>query len=180
MICQLLEVCFEMIAHDHHELKELEQKVYIRRQSLNCDFTKLNIHYEACSYKKKMYKKIKASIKSVQKEPTVKMCLLILDLKQFRSQVKRKHSIGREFQSLAVRRKKLLTDILVTTRNGDVKIMQFNIVSVYYEVYQNNDQASHWNQLSQFRRTSTKVIPIEKTYGGYISAISQGFRRGSK
>ena len=28
-----------MIAHDHHELKELEQKVYIRRQSLNCDFT---------------------------------------------------------------------------------------------------------------------------------------------
>ena len=37
--------------------------------------------------------------KSVQKEPTVKRCLLILDLNPLRSQVKEKHSIGREFQS---------------------------------------------------------------------------------
>ena len=35
------------------------------------------------------------------------------------------HSIGREFQSLAVRGKKNVdTDILVTSRNGDRKIMQ--------------------------------------------------------
>ena len=35
--------------------------------------------------KKKNHKKIKAYRKSVQKEPTFKMCLLILDLKPFRS-----------------------------------------------------------------------------------------------
>ena len=35
--------------------------------------------------------------------------LLILDFRPFRSLVKVKHSIGREFQSLAVQGKKLLT-----------------------------------------------------------------------
>ena len=39
-------------------------------------------------------------------EHTVKKCLLILDLKSFRSQAKGKHFIGRKFQSLAVRAKK--------------------------------------------------------------------------
>ena len=39
----------------------------------------------------------------------LQFCQLILDLKPFRSQVKRKHSIGKEFQSLALRGKKLLT-----------------------------------------------------------------------
>ena len=37
-----------------------------------------------------------------------------------------------------------------------------------------------WNQLSQFRWTSTKVMPIEKTLAGYISAVSQEFKRSSK
>ena len=41
---------------------------------------------------------------------TVKRCLLILDLKPFRSYLKGKHSIGREFQSLPVQGKKLLTE----------------------------------------------------------------------
>ena len=41
---------------------------------------RLNSHYKAWSYKKKKYKKIKAS-----KEPTVNSYLLIVDLKQFRS-----------------------------------------------------------------------------------------------
>ena len=36
------------------------------------------------------------------------MCLLILDLKPFRLQVKGKHTIGREFQRLAVQGNKLL------------------------------------------------------------------------
>ena len=70
---------------------------------------RLNSHYEAWSYKKRSTKKITGYRKSVQKEPTVKRCLLILDLKPLRSQVKGKHSIGREFQSLAARGKKLLT-----------------------------------------------------------------------
>ena len=60
-------------------------------------------------FQKMKHKKIKSYGKSVYKEPTVKRCLLILDLKPFRSYVKGKHSIGREFQSLAVRGKKLLT-----------------------------------------------------------------------
>ena len=45
----------------------------------------------------------------IQKKPTVERCLLILDLKPLRSQVKGKHSIGRAFQSLVVQGKKLLT-----------------------------------------------------------------------
>ena len=70
---------------------------------------RLNSHYEAWSDKKKSTKKITRYRKSVQKELTVKRCLLILDFKPLRSQVKGKHSIGREFQSLAARGKKLLT-----------------------------------------------------------------------
>ena len=73
---------------------------------------RLNSHYEAWSYKKKKFKKITAYRKYVQGEPAIKKCLVILDLKPFRSQVKGKHcihSIGREFQSLAVSGKKLLT-----------------------------------------------------------------------
>ena len=55
--------------------------------------------------------------KSVQKEDTVKICFLILDLKTFRPQVKAKHSTDREFSCLAVGGKKLDIDILVTSRN---------------------------------------------------------------
>ena len=53
-------------------------------------------------------------MKSFWKEPTNKRCLLISALKSFRLQVKGKHSIGREFQSLAVRRKKLLAQASLT------------------------------------------------------------------
>ena len=76
---------------------------------------RLNSHYEAWSYKKKKHKKIKAYRKSAQKEPTVKRSLLILDLKPLISQVKGKHSIGREFQSLAVRERNLFTQTLFHT-----------------------------------------------------------------
>ena len=69
---------------------------------------RLNSHYEAWSYKKKKHKKVKAYRKSVWKEPTVKRCLLILDLKPLKSKVRGKHSIGKKIQSLAVRGKKLL------------------------------------------------------------------------
>ena len=59
--------------------------------------------------KKKKHKTITAYRKFALKEPTVKRCLLILDIKPLRSQVKGKHSISRKFQNLAVRGKKLLT-----------------------------------------------------------------------
>ena len=42
---------------------------------------------------------------STQKEHTVKRCLLILALKPLRSYMTGKHSIGREFQRLAVQGK---------------------------------------------------------------------------
>ena len=42
---------------------------------------RLNSHYKAWSYKKKKHKKKLAYRKSVQKDPIVKICLLILDLK---------------------------------------------------------------------------------------------------
>ena len=46
---------------------------------------RLNSRYQAWSYKKEITKKITGYRKSVQKEPTVKRCLLILDLKPLRS-----------------------------------------------------------------------------------------------
>ena len=45
---------------------------------------RLNSYYEVWSYMKKNYKKIKVYRKSVLKDPTVKRCLLILDLNSFR------------------------------------------------------------------------------------------------
>ena len=56
-----------------------------------------------------MHKNMKAYQKSVEKESTVKRCLLMLDLKPLGSYIEGKHSIGREFQSLTVQGKKLLT-----------------------------------------------------------------------
>ena len=57
---------------------------------------------------KKKHEKIVAYRKSLEKEPTVNKCLLILDLKPSTLYVKGKYSIGREFKSLALRGKKLL------------------------------------------------------------------------
>ena len=57
-----------------------------------------------------------------------------------------------------VREKTVDIDILVTSRNGDRKIKQSIIITS-----RPPSRKRKWNQLSQFRRTSTKVIPIEKT-----------------
>ena len=113
---------------------------------------RLNSYYKAWSYKKKKHKKIK-----------VKRFQLILDLKPFRAKVKGKHSISREFQSLAVRGKNIDIehrtvdiDIIVASRNGDRKIMpSIRIMN------RPPSRIRKWNQLSEFRRTSTKLIPIE-------------------
>ena len=62
--------------------------------------------------------------------------------------------------------------ILVTSRNGDRKIMQsIRITS------RPTSKKGTWNQLSQFWITSTNVIPTEKTWAGHISTMSQEFRR---
>ena len=65
--------------------------------------------------------------------------------------------------------------ILVTSRNDDRKIMQTIRI-----LTRPPSRKRKRNQLSQFRRTSTKLIPIQKTLAGYISTMSQGFERSSK
>ena len=59
--------------------------MYIRYIFFLIGIHSTNSQYKAWSYKKKKHKKIKAYWESVQKEPTVKRCLLFLDLKPFRS-----------------------------------------------------------------------------------------------
>ena len=65
--------------------------------------------------------------------------------------------------------------ILVTSKNDDEKTMQsIRLTSRPYS------RMRKWNKLSEFRWTSTKIKSIEKTKAGYVSKISQGFKRGSK
>ena len=87
---------------------------------------RLNSHYKAWNYKEKKHKNIKAYKKSVKKEATIKRCTFILDLKPFRSYVKVKHSIGREFESSCARNEMVDLNILVISRNGNRKIMQLS------------------------------------------------------
>ena len=78
----------------------------------------LSSQYKAWSYKKKKHKKIKAYNKSLQKEPTVNRCLLILDLKPFRLQVKGKFCWHRIPESSCARKETVDIEILVTCRNA--------------------------------------------------------------
>ena len=67
-------------------------------------------------------------------------------LKAIYIKVKGKHYAGNEFQTLAVRGKKLLTDILIQSRNGYRKIMQpLRIMSGPAT------RMRKWNQFSQSR-----------------------------
>ena len=61
-------------------------------------------------------------------------------------------------ESSCARKETVNIDILVTSRNGDRKIIQSVRITS-----RPTSRKRKWNQLSQFRRTSTKVIPIEKT-----------------
>ena len=61
-------------------------------------------------------------------------------------------------ESSYARKQTVDIDILVTSRNGDRKIVQsIRITS------RPPSRKRKWNQLNQFWRTSTRVIPIEKT-----------------
>ena len=69
----------------------------------------------------------------------------------------------------------IVRQAIVTSRNGNRKIMQsIRIASRHPQ------RKRRWNQLSQFWRTSIKVMPIEKSYACHISTMSQGFKRSSK
>ena len=108
--------------------------------------------------RKRSTKKIKAYRKSYLKEPTFKMSV--------NSRLKANKVIGQRKafyrqripESNCGRKKTVDIDILVTSRNGDTKIMQSIRITSGLP-----SQKRKWNQLSQFGRTSTYVIPIEKT-----------------
>ena len=77
-------------------------------------------------------------------------------------------------ESSCVRKETVDIEILVTSRNSDRKIMQSIRMSQF------PSRIRKCNQLNQFRWTSTQVLPIKKTYAGYISTMSQEFKRSSK
>ena len=100
---------------------------------------------------KKKHKKITAYRKPVQKDPTVKRCLLILNLKPLRLHVK-----GREFhrqkfcrhripEPRCARKETVDIDILAASRNCDRKIMQSIRITSRPTL-----RKRKWNQLRQF------------------------------
>ena len=71
----------ELAFRDPFSLKNARMKhIFFNWGSLHI---KLNSHCKAWSYNKKKHKNIKAYRKSLQKEPAVYRCLLILDLKPY-------------------------------------------------------------------------------------------------
>ena len=82
-------------------------------------------------------------MKSLYKEPAVNKCLLILDLKPFKLEVKRNHSIDRIPEYSCARKESVDIDIVVKSRNGDRKIMQSIRIT-------SRSPTRKRNQLSQF------------------------------
>ena len=69
-------------------------------------------------------------------------------------------------ESSCARNETVDIDMLVTFRNGHRKIVQ-SIRTTSGPL----SRKMEWNQLSQFRRTFTKVIPIGKSQAGHISSM---------
>ena len=71
---------------------------------------------------------------------------------------------GKEFyrqripESSSARKENVHINILVTSGKSDRKLMQSIRI-----INRSSTRKSKWNQLSKFQRTSTKLIPIEKT-----------------
>ena len=84
-------------------------------------------------------------MKSLYKEPAVNKCLLILDLKPFKLEVKRNHSIDRIPEYSCARKESVDVDIdiVVKSRDGDRKIMQSIRIT-------SRSPTRKRNQLSQF------------------------------
>ena len=96
--------------------------------------------------RKKNHKKITAYKKSVYKEPAVKRCLLILDLKPLKIIGQRKTFYRQRIPGCSCASKKTVDiEILVTSRNGDRKVIQsIRITS------RPPSRKRKWNQFSQF------------------------------
>ena len=116
-------------------------EIFLNWNSLH---TTLNSHYVAWSYKKKKYKK--AYRKSVQKKPTIKRSLVILDLKAIQIMVQRK-AFYRQIilESSGASKENVRIGIRVTSRYITRKIMQTVRISS-----RPPPRIRKWNQLSQF------------------------------
>ena len=113
---------------------------------------------QAWSYNKKKHKKIKAYWKSLQKNLQLK-CFVDSRIKAFKIIGQRKAFYRQKIpESTCMRQETVDIGILVTSRNGDRKIIQSIRATGRPPL-----RKRKWNQLSQFQRTSTKVIPIKKT-----------------
>ena len=115
---------------------------------------RLSSHQEACSYQKK----IKGHRKCVQKEPTIQRYLLILELATKIIGQSKAFYRQRIPESSCASKETVGIDILVTSRNVDRKIMQSVRIESRFP-----SRIRKWKLFSQFQRTSTKVIPTEKT-----------------
>ena len=118
---------------------------------------RLNSHYEVWSYKKKKHKKDY----SIQEICLERMCRMSVN-----SRLKATKIIGQRKtfdrqripEPTSARKETVDIDILVASRNGGRKIMQFIRITS-----RPTSRKRKWNQLSEFWRTSTKIRPIEKT-----------------
>ena len=77
-------------------------------------------------------------------------------------------------ESSCTRKKTVDIDILVISRNGDRKIMQS------IRIMNRPASMRKWNQLSQFRRTSTKVIPKKRLELVTFQQLSKGSREATR
>ena len=107
-------------------------------------YARLTNHCTKLQKKRLKYKKIKASKKSVKREPTDEKCLLILAI-YIRGQGKPLYG-QRVPESSCEMKETVDIDILITSMNGNKKIMQsIRIMS------RTTSRIRKWNQLSQFR-----------------------------
>ena len=89
------------------------------------------------------------------------LCHEEVTLKSFLDhKLKGKHCMGEEFQKLAVGKKTVDKDILITSKNGDRKIIQSIRITSECTSY-HNEKVESVQQFSQFRWASTRVILTE-------------------
>ena len=106
----------------------------------------LNSHYEAWSYKKKKHKKIKHTGNLLREHLQFKDLSVSSTLKATKIIGQRKTSHRQRIpQSSCARKETVEIDIVVTSRNGDRKIMQSIRVTSRRPL-----RKGKWNQLSQF------------------------------
>lgn len=116
----------------------------------------------------------KAYSKVDEKDPKNERCSWTLDLKPFRWWFKEMHSCRQIVPQPSYTRKETCWHRR-PYKNSDRKVMQpIRITS------RTPSRIRNWNQFIKFRWTSTKMIPIENTCTGYVSAMSKRFQRSSK